>query len=60
METQTLGRGMMILACAVGMGLLTVFFAGVEDRQRNPNQLPISQSSQAQHQVELTRNRAGH
>jgi len=60
METQTLGRGMMILACAVGMGLLTMFFADVEDRQRNPNQLPVSHSSQAQHQVELARNRAGH
>ena len=50
----------MFLACALGLGLLTLFFSSVEDRQRNPNQQPQSLSGRGIHQVELARNRAGH
>ena len=51
---------MMIAACVIGLGLLTTFFAGVEERQHNPNQNPLSSNDSNSTSVELKRNRQGH
>ena len=55
-----MGRGMMVLASALGIGLLTWFFTAAQERQRNPNQNPVTESGEQSHKVELDRNRAGH
>jgi aspartyl protease family protein len=60
METETMGRGMMVVACALGIGLLTLFFNAAEEQQRNPNQNPDTETGAQSHKVELDRNRAGH
>lgn len=60
METQKFGQGMMLVACIAGLVLLTLFFGGVEDRQRNPNQDPITMADQDNAIVKLKRNRMGH
>ena len=60
METQKFGQGMMLVACIAGLALLTLFFGGVEDRQRNPNQNPITTANQENAIVKLKRNRMGH
>lgn len=60
MRTQQFGQGMMVIACVATLGLLTVYFGGVEKRQYNPNQNPESIESQQSALVQLTRNRYGH
>lgn len=60
MQTQTMGRGMMALACIMGLGLLTLFFSEVEEQQRNPNRNPVGVEGPLANQVTLDRNRAGH
>jgi aspartyl protease family protein len=60
MENQTMGRGMMALACMLGIGMLTLFFSEVEEQQRNPNQRPVTEMATTTRQVALERNRAGH
>jgi aspartyl protease family protein len=60
METQTMGRGMMTLACMLGIGMLTLFFSEVEQQQRNPNQRPVTEIAATTRQVALERNRSGH
>jgi aspartyl protease family protein len=48
-------------AWAIVLGILTVFFDDILDKQRNPNADPISQvTSEGAREVVLTRNRAGH
>jgi len=60
MENQTMGRGMMALACMLGIGMLTLFFSEVEEQQRNPNQRPVTEMAATTRQVALERNRSGH
>jgi aspartyl protease family protein len=60
MENKTMGRGMMALACMLGIGVLTLFFSEVEQQQRNPNQRPVTQTAESTRQVALERNRSGH
>jgi len=57
---QRLGSGMLVAACILGMAMLTTFFAGVEERQRNPNQNPLSMVNAEFVEVQLERNRQGH
>ena len=37
-NTEGLGKGMTIIAWIIAIAFLTYFFAGVEERQVNPNQ----------------------
>ena len=60
MQTKNVGQGMIVLGCIVGLGLLTVFFTGVEQRQHNPNQNPQSNKTKQVAEVNLLRNRQGH
>ena len=55
-----MGQGMMIVAFLMALGLLTLFFANVEDQQRNPNQAPDSILQGNLIEVVLQRNRQGH
>lgn len=50
----------MTIAVVLGMGLLTFYFTGVEERQRNPNQAPQSLVYSQSVEVPLKRNRQGH
>ena len=59
-ETASIGRGMMIIAWIIAIGLATWFFGIVGDRQFNPNQSPSSINNQNSVIVELIRNRYGH
>ena len=59
-NTEGLGKGMTIIAWIIAIALLTYFFAGVEERQVNPNQSPDSKRSDSIIKVELKRNRYGH
>lgn len=59
--TEQLGRAFIWIAWLLALGLLTLFFNGVLDRQRNPNQSLHSQvDAQGVRQVSLQRNRFGH
>ncbi|HIG42818.1 MAG: TIGR02281 family clan AA aspartic protease [bacterium] len=60
MQTKKVGQGMVALGCIVGLGLLTVFFSDVEQRQHNPNQDPQSNKTARAAEVNLVRNRQGH
>lgn len=55
-----MGQGMMIVAFVLAIGLLTMFFADVQDSQRNPNQAPTSAFAGNAVEVFLQRNRQGH
>ncbi|MFN2309050.1 MAG: TIGR02281 family clan AA aspartic protease [Gammaproteobacteria bacterium] len=56
-----LGRGMVIAAWLVGIGLLTLFFHDWLERERNPNRQVLSRiDSDGGVEVVLQRNRAGH
>jgi len=56
-----LGRGMIILAWILALGLLTLFFNTWLEGERNPNQLVLSRSgADGTHEVVLLRNRYGH
>lgn len=57
---RTLGRGMLLVACVIGMALMTVFFADLEEQQRNPNRSPQSNQANDHIEVVLERNRSGH
>lgn len=59
--SQQLGRAFIWIAWLLALGLLTLFFNGVLDRQRNPNQSLQSQvDAQGVREVTLQRNRFGH
>ena len=60
MDTTRTGQGMMVIACIIGLALLTYFFSGVEQRQRNPNADPNSLVYENQVEVALKQNRQGH
>jgi|TARA_Y100000310_G_scaffold38813_1_gene36331 aspartyl protease family protein len=55
-----LGRGMLLVACVIGMVLMTVFFADLEEQQRNPNRSPQSLRATSYIEVVLDRSRSGH
>ncbi len=58
--TEPLGKNMMTIAWIIAIGLATWIFGGIEDRQNNPNQSPLSSKNNQQIIVELTQNRYGH
>lgn len=52
---------MMVISMLIGLGLLTHFFQGVIDTQKNPNQkIHTAQTSDKHIDVTLKRNRSGH
>lgn len=58
--TQRIGKVMMILAWVVGLLLAVQWFSGIEERKRNPNQMPESMMSGGAIEVKLLANRQGH
>ncbi|MDA0977091.1 MAG: retropepsin-like aspartic protease [Proteobacteria bacterium] len=60
MDTRRTGQGMMTIGVILGMVMLTWFFAGGEEKQRNPNMNPESQFSAQAVEVPLKQNRWGH
>lgn len=59
-SSRRVGTAMLVLAWVVGLGLAAYWFAGVEQRQRNPNQMPDSQRTDTAIEVRLEDNRSGH
>ena len=60
-ETRRIGRGMFILAWAVGLGMLSLLFSDILEQQRNPNrQLSTQQIDSGVLELKLQRNRYGH
>lgn len=58
---QRLGKGMIIVAWLLVLGLLTLFFNDVLDSQNNPNQeLTVQHYQDGSQAVVLQRNRSGH
>jgi aspartyl protease family protein len=60
MQQSKMGKGMLIVAWIIGLGLLTLLFDDQLAKQFNPNAEPISSSSQGVQEVRLKQNRAGH
>jgi aspartyl protease family protein len=60
MHQNKMGKGMLIVAWIIGLGLLTLVFDDQLAKQFNPNADPISLSSQGVQEVRLKQNRAGH
>lgn len=59
--THRLGRGMIITAWILLIGLMTLLFQSIIDRQNNPNRQPEGRiGTQGTRVVELHRNKAGH
>ena len=56
----SMAKWFMIAAWCIGLSLITYVFAGMLDRQYNPNQDPETRLSGANTEVVLERNRAGH
>lgn len=60
-QTRKLGQGMIAVAFAIGIALLTWVFSGVEENARNPNRDPAyGVTANGMVEVALDRNRAGH
>lgn len=59
-STRRMGKVMMFAAWGAGMLLAVQWFAGVEERKRNPNQVPRSVASLDAVEVRLLANRQGH
>ena len=59
-QQNKMGKGMLIVAWIIGLGLLTLVFDDQLAKQFNPNAQPISSSSQGVQEVRLKQNRAGH
>lgn len=58
---KSMGHGMLIISFALGLGLLTMLFDGVLDRQANPNRDPQYRFTDTGiREVVLERNRQGH
>jgi aspartyl protease family protein len=55
-----MGQGMLFVSLVLALVLMTWFFGRLEERQHNPNQLPVSTSAPHSVEVILERNRAGH
>ena len=60
MDSTRAGQGMMTVAVILGMAMLTWYFSGVEEKQRNPNADPQSFVYSKSVEVPLKRNRFGH
>ncbi|MCF2948682.1 TIGR02281 family clan AA aspartic protease [Paraglaciecola aquimarina] len=60
MKQAKLGKGMIIIAWVIGLGLLTLLFDEQLAKQLNPNAEPISSSQFGVAEVKLKQNRAGH
>ena len=60
MNATRTGQGMLTIGAILGMAMLTWFFSGVEENQRNPNRDPDSLIFQETVEVPLKRNRQGH
>lgn len=60
MQQNKMGKGMLIVAWVIGLGLLTLMFDEQLAKQFNPNADPISSTIQGVQEVRLKRNRAGH
>lgn len=60
MDSARTGQGMMFVAVIIGMSMLTWFFAGIEEKQYNPNADPQSYVYAKSVEVPLKRNRFGH
>lgn len=59
-QQNKMGKGMLIVAWIIGLGLLTLVFDDQLAKQFNPNAEPISSSNQGVQEVLLKQNRAGH
>ncbi len=58
---QRIGKGMIVAACLLALGLLTLFFNDLLDKQHNPNQdLNTQYNQDGTREVILQRNRSGH
>jgi aspartyl protease family protein len=60
MQQNKMGKGMLIIAWVIGLGLLTLIFEDQLAKQLNPNAKPISSSSMGVTEVRLKQNRMGH
>lgn len=60
-NNSSLARGMLVLAFIIVLGMLSLFFNNILDKQRNPNQQVLNAtSSEGLPEVVLQRNRQGH
>jgi aspartyl protease family protein len=59
-NTQPYGRGMLIMAWLVALGMLTLFFNRWEESRNNPNQSPSSSEGNGIREVILEGNRRHH
>jgi aspartyl protease family protein len=60
MQQNKMGKGMLIMAWIIGLGLLTLMFDDQLAKQFNPNAEPQSSSYQGVEEVRLKQNRSGH
>lgn len=60
MQQDKMGKGMLIVAWVIGLGLLTLLFDDQLASQLNPNAEPQSSYHQGIAEVKLKQNRAGH
>lgn len=60
MQQNKLGKGMLVMAWIIGLGLLTLMFDDQLAEQLNPNAEPISSTVMGVQEVRLKQNRAGH
>ena len=60
MQQNKMGKGMLIAAWVIGLGLLTMLFDEQLTQQLNPNAEPISSRQLGVAEVRLKQNRAGH
>ena len=60
-ENRRIGLGMMIGAWVIGLGLLSLLFGNILDKQRNPNmRIETMQDVDGIREIHLQRNRYGH
>ncbi len=60
-NSKSIGKGMIILAWLLALGLMTLFFSNLLEKQHNPNQdLQGRVLDSGVREVQLIRNRAGH
>lgn len=60
MQQNKMGKGMLIIAWIIGLGLLTLIFEDQLAKQLNPNAKPISSNNMGIAEVRLKQNRMGH
>jgi aspartyl protease family protein len=60
MDTSKIGQGMFAIALILGIAMMTMFFGGALEQQRNPNQNPESAMKAESVEINLKRNRQGH